>query len=144
MLIPHVVWEGTDDRIINNFFFDKYKDSGRVFAINDDNCEVLKGFVSRCRFFIGARTHATIAAYSSCIPTVVIGYSVKSKGIAKDLFGSYENYVLPVQSIKQPNNIVDAFKWLVANEDRIKNNLQNVLPEYINRVYDGVSALKNL
>ena len=74
----------------------------------------------------------------------MLGYSVKSKGIAKDLFGSYENYVLPVQSIKQPNNIVDAFKWLVANEDRIKNNLQNVLPEYINRVYDGVSALKKL
>ena len=144
MLIPHVVWEGTDDRIINNFFFDKYKDCGRVFAVEDANCEVLKGYISRCRFFIGARTHATIAAYSSCVPTIVLGYSVKSKGIAKDLFGSYENYVLPVQSIKQPNNIVDAFKWLVANEDRIKNNLQNVLPEYINRVYDGVSALKKL
>lgn len=144
LLIPHVVWEGTDDRIINDFFFDKYKDCGRVFAVEDANCEVLKGYISRCRFFIGARTHATIAAYSSCVPTIVLGYSVKSKGIAKDLFGSYENYVLPVQSIKQPNNIVDAFKWLVANEDRIKNNLQNVLPEYINRVYDGVSALKKL
>ena len=144
LLIPHVVWEETDDRIINDFFFDKYKDCGRVFAVEDANCEVLKGYISRCRFFIGARTHATIAAYSSCVPTIVLGYSVKSKGIAKDLFGSYENYVLPVQSIKQPNNIVDAFKWLVANEDRIKNNLQNVLPEYINRVYDGVSALKKL
>ena len=144
LLIPHVVWEGTDDRIINDFFFDKYKDCGRVFAVEDANCEVLKGYISRCRFFIGARTHATIAAYSSCVPTIVLGYSVKSKGIAKDLFGSYENYVLPVQSIKQPNNIVDAFKWLVANVDRIKNNLQNVLPEYINRVYDGVSALKKL
>ena len=144
LLIPHVVWEGTDDRIINDFFFDKYRNCGRVFAVEDANCEVLKGYISRCRFFIGARTHATIAAYSSCVPTIVLGYSVKSKGIAKDLFSTFQNYVLPVQLIKQPNNLVDAFKWLVSNEYRIKDNLQNILPEYINRVYDGVSALKKL
>ncbi|MFR4670990.1 MAG: hypothetical protein ACLT69_14285 [Intestinibacter bartlettii] len=56
----------------------------------------IKGYISRCRLY-RARTHATIAAYSTCVPTLVIGYSVKAKGIAKDIFGTYENYVLPVQ-----------------------------------------------
>ena len=53
----------------------------------------LKGFIARCRFFVGARTHATIAAYSSCIPTFSVGYSIKAKGIAQDIFGTYKNYV---------------------------------------------------
>ena len=57
--------------------------------------------------FIGARTHSTIAAYSSGVPTLVVGYSVKAKGIAKDLFGTEENYVLPVQALKEENNLKD-------------------------------------
>ncbi|MDO5124498.1 MAG: polysaccharide pyruvyl transferase family protein, partial [Eubacteriales bacterium] len=77
--------------------FSIYKDSGRVVLIKDHNCEELKGYISRCRFFVGARTHATIAAYSTCVPTLVVGYSIKSKGIAKDLFGTFEKYVVPVQ-----------------------------------------------
>ena len=65
----------------------------------------LKGYIARCRFFVGARTHATIAAYSSCVPTLVLGYSVKSRGIARDLFGNEENYVLPVQSLQEPDEL---------------------------------------
>ena len=144
LLIPHVIWEGTDDRTINDYFFNKYKESGRVFAVEDASCEVLKGYISKCRFFIGARTHATIAAYSSNVPTVVLGYSVKSKGIAKDLFGSYEKYVLPVQSLKASDDLVNAFKWLRKSENMIKNRLRIVLPEYTKRVYKGLHLVKNL
>lgn len=106
-----------------------------------------KYIISKCRFFIGARTHATIAAYSSCVPTLVIGYSVKARGIAKDIFGTSENYVLPVQSLKQSNQMVDAFKWLENNESSIRKRLLSFMPEYckqsrkameiIDSVYDG-------
>ena len=68
-----------------------------------------------CSFFVGARTHSTIAAYSSGVPTLVIGYSVKSRGIATDLFGTYENYVLPVQEISEPDAMIRAYKWIIAN-----------------------------
>ena len=67
----------------------RYKSTGRVMLVQDCNCEELKGYISRCRFFIGARTHATIAAYSSQVPTLVVGYSVKAKGIAKDRIRKY-------------------------------------------------------
>ena len=73
----------------------------------------LKGYIARCRFFIGARTHSTIAAYSSGVPTLVLGYSVKSKGIAKDLFGTYENYVLTVQQLKEYSELGRAFKSIM-------------------------------
>lgn len=144
LLIPHVVWKGTDDRTVNEYFLEKYRHSGRVFAIEDSSCEILKGYISQCRFFIGARTHATIAAYSSNVPTVVLGYSVKSKGIAQDLFGSYENYVVPVQSLESPMDLVNSFKWLVLNEQEIKNRLKSIMPEYKSRVYKGVELLRRL
>lgn len=100
-LIPHVVEKNNDDREVLKLLFKKYKKTKRICMIEDCNCMELKGYIEKCRFFIGARTHATIAAYSSCVPTLVVGYSVKAKGIAKDIFGEYENYVLSVQGLKR-------------------------------------------
>ena len=143
-LIPHVVWEAVDDRKILNYFYKKYKYTKRVFLIDDCPCEELKGYISKCRFFIGARTHATIAAYSTCVPTLVVGYSVKARGIAKDLFGTCENYVLSAQNIKETNELTDAFIWLQKNENDIKNHLSDILPEYKNRINNGINALRLL
>lgn len=77
--------------------------------IEDCNCMQLKGYISRCRFFIGARTHATIAAYSTFVPTLVLGYSIKSRGIATDLFGSDENYVISIQDLLNEEDLYQAF-----------------------------------
>ena len=144
MLIPHVVWDGGDDRIPSRRLHDCYKASGRVDIIEDCNCMELKGYISKCRFFVGARTHSTIAAYSSGVPTLVLGYSVKSRGIAKDLFGTYENYVLPVQSLNDPYELMNCFKWITKQEKEIKKQLENILPDYVGRVYNGKEALKKI
>lgn len=130
-LIPHVVWESNDDRIPLKKLFDKHCSSGRVILLGDYNCMELKGFIRRCRMFIGARTHATIAAYSSCIPTLVLGYSVKSRGIAKDLFGTDENYVLSVQQLKNRYELKEAFVWLMNQEAFIRDKLIDKIPEYL-------------
>ena len=111
-LIPHVVWPSNDDRKPLSELFSQYKDTGRVVMIDDCPAEELKGYISKCCFFIGARTHSTIAAYSSNVPTLVIGYSVKSRGIATDLFGSYDNYVLPVQELKEEDSLIKAYEYL--------------------------------
>ena len=111
-LIPHVVWASNDDRKPLSELFSLYKDTGRVVMIDDCSAEELKGYISKCCFFIGARTHSTIAAYSSKVPTLVIGYSVKSRGIATDLFGTYENYVIPVQELKEEDSLIKAYESL--------------------------------
>ena len=122
-LIPHVIWEPVDDRKPMKRLLEIFKDSGRVILLDDYNCEEIKGFISRCRFFVGARTHATIAAYSTCVPTLVVGYSIKSKGIALDLFGTYDNYVVSVQNMKNDMELTKAFRFIVDNELTIKNRL---------------------
>ena len=105
--------------------------------IEDHDCQQLKGYIASCRLFIGARTHATIAAYSSCVPTLVVGYSVKARGIAKDLFGTEEQYVLPVQKLQEPEELLQAFRWLLQNEDMQRNHLTEIMPGYIERAKEA-------
>ena len=130
-LIPHVVWENNNDLVPIDKLHQKYAGGGRVCKLGDHNCMELKGFISRCRFFVGARTHATIAAYSTGVPTLVVGYSVKSRGIALDLFGTDEHYVIPVQKLQKAGELTEAFTWLQENETEIRSKLQAVMPEYI-------------
>lgn len=132
-LIPHVVWRDNDDRIVLKQLYDAINDSERVVMIGDHNCMQLKGFISRCRFFIGARTHATIAAYSTLVPTLVLGYSVKSRGIATDLFGTDEHYVLPVQKLDNSDVMTDSFRWIMEHEQMIREKLSATMPGYIER-----------
>ena len=132
-LIPHVVWARNDDRKPIHTLYEKFKDTGRVVEIGDGTCEELKGYISRCRLFVGARTHATIAAYSSCVPTLVVGYSVKARGIARDLFGQEEHYVLPVQSLRNRDDLVKEFQWLSSREKEIREKLEKKMPDYRNR-----------
>lgn len=143
-LIPHVVCPGNDDREILNRFYEEFRQTGRVVLIQDHNCMELKGYIARCRLFIGARTHATIAAYSSCVPTLVLGYSVKSKGIARDLFGTEDHYVLPVQQLRDADELAAGFEWLLANEEAIRSHLQSVMPEYRQRAYLAREAVEKL
>ncbi len=112
-LIPHVVWANNDDRRPLEELYLEFKDTKRVTLIGDAPAQELKGYISKCSFFVGARTHSTIAAYSSGVPTLVIGYSVKSRGIATDLFGTCENYVLPVQELRKPDEMIKAYKWIL-------------------------------
>lgn len=143
-LIPHVVWDNNDDRKPLKVLYDKFKDTGRVVMLEDHNCMELKGYISRCRFFIGARTHATIAAYSTCVPTLVIGYSVKAKGIAKDIFGTYENYVLPVQSLSNKDDLINAFERMKTNEDVIRKHLNEFMPGYKSKALKGKVEIEKL
>ena len=132
-LIPHVVWRDNDDRTVLRELYRAVDCPERVVLIEDCNCKQLKGFISRCRFFIGARTHATIAAYSTGVPTLVLGYSVKSRGIATDLFGTDEHYVLPVGELTEAHAMTDAFRWIAEHEQQIRTRLAEVMPGYIAR-----------
>lgn len=141
-LIPHVVWDGNDDRIPLRELQKRFPQSDRVCMVADANCCVLKGYIARCRFFVGARTHATIAAYSSCVPTLVTGYSVKARGIAQDLFGTDENYVLPVQKLQSENDLLDAFRFLRDNEASVRQRLETIMPAYTEQAKAGLEILK--
>lgn len=143
-LIPHVVWEASDDRRPLQELYQAYKHTQRVLMIEDRTCTKLKGIISRCRFFVGARTHATIAAYSTCVPTLVVGYSVKARGIARDLFGSEQGYVLPAQELQTPNQLSTAFAALYDRRDTLKIHLSQRLPSYLASADTAVNMVKGL
>ena len=139
-LIPHVysIKENKCDYPILKRIYEDLHDS-RVSLISDElNCEQLKFIISKCRFVIAARTHVSIAAYSTYVPTLVLGYSVKSRGIAMDLFNQTENYVIPYTEINNEKQLVDAFEFLVENEIAIKERLRNTLPGYKKTLTDAI------
>jgi len=137
-LIPHVIWARNDDmkpiQKLYNKFKVEYED--RIALVQDGTCQELKGDIARCRFFVGARTHSTIAAYSTGVPTLVAGYSVKSIGIARDLFGTEEGYVMDVRKSSSKDEMMVSFKNIRLKEQYIKNILKNKMLEYENRLFE--------
>ncbi len=141
-LIPHVVWSHNDDRVPLRYLYEKYRGTGRVLMVDDHNACQLKGLIARCRFMVAARTHASIAAYSSCVPTLVTGYSVKAKGIATDLFGDYHHYVVPVQSLTSDSELARAFDWLLDNETAVGTHLRDTMPAYSMKAFEMNNVLQ--
>ena len=127
--LPHVMISNNDDYKILQEFYEKFKDSGRIILLpNHLNATEYKGYIARMKFFIGARTHATIAAYSCLVPTMVLGYSVKSKGIAKDIF-SEEKLVLDLSEISDAEKLIANFEEMKREELFLRQTLQNRIPE---------------
>ncbi len=100
------------------------------------NASQIKQVISQLRYFIGARTHATIAALSSGIPTLSIAYSVKAKGINKDLLGDMP-VVLPTPELTAVS-LMEGLDYLINNETQIRADLGNKLPLWSERV--GLAA----
>ena len=127
-LVPHVMINGNNDYETLLEFYNEFEASGRVLLLpNDLNAIQYKGYIARMRLFIGARTHATIAAYSNFVPTMVLGYSVKSKGISKDIF-DYERLVLGIDEISDANKLIEKFEELKKDENEIREILKKKIP----------------
>lgn len=148
VLIPHVYYsddlEREDLRTLNSIK-SHYQDNNRVYLISRFyTAKELKFIISKCRFAIVARTHASIAAYSSSVPTIVIGYSIKSEGIAYDLFGTTEGYVLPVQSLTKQGELRSAFVELMEKEKKIKDLLCAKKNEMLARINSSIDSIYRL
>ncbi len=144
-LVPHVLWEHDNDMLPLLKLYEAFKNTGRVILLRDSyNCTELKGFISSCKLFIGARTHATIAAYSTEVPTLVIGYSVKARGIARDIFGSEDKYILPVQKLNQEDQLIKAYDSLLKDEANIRKHLSGFMPGYISNAYKAGEQVRKL
>jgi polysaccharide pyruvyl transferase WcaK-like protein len=88
LLIPHVMQPGNDDHEFMKGILQMVSSPERVALVAGDlSSREYKYVISRLKVFAGARTHATIAAFSTGTPTFSIGYSLKSRGINQDLFG---------------------------------------------------------
>lgn len=141
---PHVIQENNDDHELLMEFYNEYKSTGRVIILpNNLNAIQYKGYIGRMRFFIGARTHATIAAYSTLVPTLVLGYSIKSKGIAKDIFGS-QKLVLSLEEISNSTKLKEKFNELINEEEILRKTLEQNIPAIKKMAYKAGDYLFDL
>ncbi len=141
LLIPHVINEKNSDHIILGRIAEKLN-SDRVSVVPPTlTATQYKSIISRCDMFIGARTHATIAAYSTCVPTLVIGYSVKSRGIARDIFGTDEGLVIPTSEITGAETLIKSYKNFSSKKECYRKHLEEFMPDYIKKAQSSVNEL---
>jgi len=106
------------------------------------NAAQLKHIISNCRFLIAGRTHATVAAFSTGVPTVSIAYSVKAKGINRDLFG-HEGYVLETPSLSH-ETLWAYYQRLAADELNLRKHYEESLHKWRVQARLGAKKLSTL
>lgn len=143
LLIPHVYKDNKLDSEVIEKVKMCFENCDRVTSVTEAlNCEEIKYYIGMCEAFIGCRTHSTIAAYSQCIPTFVIGYSVKSKGIATDIFGSYDKYVESFDCIDSGRQLYDLFfDNILNNREELKKTMETTIPQYRTKAEEAMKIV---
>jgi polysaccharide pyruvyl transferase WcaK-like protein len=103
----------------------------------------VKGVIAKARLFAGARTHATIAALSSLVPTLSLAYSVKAWGINEDVFG-HSDYCLDVKRLKQPALLADQLAGVEENRKAIVGRLESSIPAMCASAFGAGRQLKQV
>jgi len=131
-LIPHVTWAHDNDMDALRELKARFAKESRVLLVPGNlNAMQYKGLIARLTALVTARTHASIAGYSTGVPTLVIGYSVKARGIARDLFGTEEGHLIPVQELTGAEQLIGAYDALLGRQKEERARLLERLPEYM-------------
>ena len=137
LLVPHVIPHNgiakNNDAAFLGHILERLGDSGNHVRLMPGrlNAAETKYVISQCRFFIGARTHSTIASLSSGVPTISIAYSVKSEGINHDFFG-HTRYMLDNYEVAQ-TLLIERLTQLMQEEDRLRPLLKQKTTEMMER-----------
>ncbi len=104
----------------------------------------LKWVISQMRLLVAARTHATIAAFSTHTPVVSISYSQKSKGLNRDLFETLDYCVDAEKIATEPDALTDAVERALANEDAMRRTLAEKIPAHVANAYKAGEILREI
>jgi len=128
VLIPHVTCRHDNDHALLLEVAAKASNRAHVVCVSDQlSAPETKWVISRCSVFAGGRTHATIAAISSGVPTLSMAYSVKAVGLNQDIFGTQE-YCIPSHEIS-PTRVARGIANLLQNAERVRDYLFQELPK---------------
>lgn len=144
VMIPHVRQNANDDLEPIKKLAAELNDERVLIVDQSYNCMQLKDIIARCSLFIGCRTHSTIAAYSSGVPTLVVGYSIKARGICNDIFGREDGLLIDVRNFQDDNDLIYMFERFVEQENEIKVLLERTMPQYCQKAYNASKALETV
>ncbi len=147
LLIPHVIFSSNsspdDLTIMRKIYMRLNHLSSKISLLeNQYDSAQIKYIIGNCKYFIGARTHSTIAALSSFIPTLSIAYSIKARGINKDLFG-HEEYVLDISDVTS-ETLINGFHKIANEEIEIKEILENKISLIKRELKKATSLLEKI
>lgn len=132
-LIPHVTTPNSNDYL----FLKKVKENtkiskGKIILLSPIyNASETKWIISKMKLFAGSRTHSTIAALSSYVPTLSFAYSIKAKGINRDIFG-HEDYCLDPEKLT-PEIVAKKIESMLETKNEIRAKLKVTIPNIENK-----------
>lgn len=133
ILLPHVLMAVDNDLDALELIKKQYEKEERVFFLDKNlSAAEYKYVISNAELCIAARTHVTIASYSSSVPTLSIGYSTKARGIAEDL--GFSEYVLDVEDENIEAGLINKFKELNTYKVQLRERLGKQMPQYMKNI----------
>lgn len=119
-LVPHVVMSMDNDM---DALSQLKGDENRIFRASGKlNAQEYKYIISKAEILVASRTHATIAAWSTGVPTIAVGYSNKAVGISSDL--GQEKYLLDINTLTG-EKLCKVFLEIISNKEKIKGELSD-------------------
>lgn len=142
VLVPHVFWGQQNDIVEAEKIKQMFLHEDRVRVVKKFlNCCELKYLISKCSYYMGARTHTMIAAYSSLVPSIAFGYSIKSKSIANDI-GVDEKFIIDTKQEVDEDKLIHIFEELrsASMYDTLKTSIPNI-QDKVRRSSDLLTSL---
>ncbi|PKL70601.1 MAG: polysaccharide pyruvyl transferase family protein [Methanomicrobiales archaeon HGW-Methanomicrobiales-1] len=143
-LIPHVTNSGSNDYTFMQSalsLIPERKENITLVSPHYTAAEI-KWLIGQMALFAGARTHATIAALSSGVPTLSFAYSIKAKGINRDIFG-HTDYCMDPKDLNA-KKVTDQINCMLGQESSIKKNLHDRIPVIQRSAMHAGKELKRL
>ena len=141
-LVPHVVLQ---ERNIENDYeicydlWKEYHNSNVLLAPFALDPVEIKSYIAGLDFFMGARMHATIGAFSSGVPVVPMAYSRKFNGLFEDTLDYHFMSDLKKQTTDEVlSTIKDAFAKRSELNDIINDRMKTVVKERERLLYDDL------
>jgi colanic acid/amylovoran biosynthesis protein len=144
LLVPHVTAPHDDDLALLREV--RTRATGRGVDVECLDGELraaqIKAVIAELACFAGARTHSTIAAMSTGVPTVSFGYSVKATGINEDVYGHADLCLEPGEL--EPAVAAARIERALAEEHALRRRLAERLPAVRRRAMAGAEVLRAL
>ena len=147
ILIPHVRenYVNNNDSILCSQIYRSLDFPSDVTVISlEHSTEELKGLIKRCDLIIAERMHAAIAALSQSIPALVIGYSIKARGILRDIFGDDINKYLVEIDTLSVQSLKYKVQQILEEQNTISAHLKRIMPRITKFAMKNFDLLEKL
>lgn len=141
-LVGHVVvdYQHTEnDYAVNTELWKSFNHPNLILAPLFMDPITAKSYISGMDFFMGARMHATIAAFSSGVPVVPMAYSRKFNGLFEDTLDYHYMADLKIQPEEEVlATIKDTFEKRKRVKEIINKRMNTIVKEREQLMYDDL------